>query len=80
VAGVAADVRDARELAEQAKRLRRLRRRVERVDEQIVLAEGAADARRNLRRTYGASYADQYRHGTGQEICHHPGGRVLSVR
>jgi hypothetical protein len=55
VAGVAAEMRAAEELAEQAKRLRRLRRRVERVDEQMVLASGASDARRTASR-HGIPY------------------------
>jgi hypothetical protein len=39
-----------RRAAEQDKRMRQLRRRVEKIDESIVLALSASDARRHLRR------------------------------
>jgi hypothetical protein len=74
VAGVAAEMRDA----EQAKRLRQLRRKVERVDEQLVLAAGASDARRTLRRQ-GLPYGE--RSARLGPIEHSAAvGRVLSVR
>jgi hypothetical protein len=74
-AGVAAEVR----AAEQAKRRRRqLRRRVERIDEQMVLAAGASDARRTLRR-HGIPYERSARLGPIEHSAH-AGARVLSVR
>jgi hypothetical protein len=60
VAGVAAEMRDAEQAKEQDKRRRRLRRKIERVDEQILLAQSAAEARQYLRRQ-GA----RWEHGTG---------------
>jgi hypothetical protein len=76
--GVAAELR-ARKLGEEdAKRLRQLRRQVEKVDEQIVLAQGAAEARQHLRRQ-GLTYE---RAGSDRPEVEHsaPIGRVLSVR
>jgi hypothetical protein len=49
VAGVAAEMRDAEQAKRQAKRQRQLRRRVERIDEAILLAQSASNARRYLR-------------------------------
>jgi hypothetical protein len=75
VASVGAELRAKRQAEEQAKRLRQLRRRVERVDEQIVLAQSASEARRNLRRQ-----GLPYERGSGRsEVEHGPIGRILSV-
>jgi hypothetical protein len=91
VAGVAAEVRAKKQAEKQARRVRQLRRRVERVDEAVVLALGAAEVRRYLRRqglTYersvrsrdGNDQADSWR-PRPHEIEHsHHVGRVLSVR
>jgi hypothetical protein len=78
VAGVASEVRAKRQAEEQARRLRQLRRRVERVDEAVVLAFGAEEARRHRRRQ-GLPYE---RAGSGRSEVEHsaPIGRVLSVR
>jgi hypothetical protein len=74
---------------EQAKRLRQLRRRVERVDEAIVLAQGAEEARRHLRRQGIPYYERSVRSRGGDEaeswrdlpVEHsHHFGRVLRVR
>jgi hypothetical protein len=72
VAGVAAEIRAKRQAEEDAKRLRELRRRVERIDEAIVLAQGAAEARRLTYERSGRSRG---------EVEHSaPLGRVLRVR
>jgi hypothetical protein len=78
VAGVAAEVRAKKQAEKQARRLRQLRRRVERVDEAVVLAFGAEEARRHRRRQ-GLPYE---RAGSGRSEVEHsaPIGRVLSVR
>jgi hypothetical protein len=76
-AGEAA-VADARRTAEQAKRQRQLRRRVERIDEQIVLALSASDARRTLRR-HGIPYERSARLGPIEHSAY-AGARVLRVR
>ena len=74
VAGVAAEMR----AADQAKRRRQLRRGVERVDEQMVLAAGASDARRTLHRQ-GIPY--ESRSAGSEEVEHFTRtGRILSVR
>jgi hypothetical protein len=69
---------DARRAAEQAKRVRQLRRRVERVDESIVLALSASEARRDLRQR-GMPYERSARLGP-IEHGRYAGARVLSVR
>jgi hypothetical protein len=66
-----------RRAREQDKRLRQVRRRVERIDESIVLAEGAAEARLHLRRQ-GLPFERSARLGP-IEHSHHV-GQVLSVR
>jgi hypothetical protein len=73
-AGVAAEMR----AGEQAKRQRQLRRRVERIDEQMVVAASASDARRTLR-GQGIPYERSARLGP-IEHSGHVGARVLSVR
>jgi hypothetical protein len=85
VAGVAAEMRDAEQTTEQAKRLRRLRRRIERIDEQIVLAQGASDARRYLHRQgipyeRSASLGERPAPPLPVEHSERRGARVLSVR
>jgi hypothetical protein len=70
-------VADARRAAEQAKRLRQLRRRVERIDEQMVLALSASDARRTLRRQ-GIPYERSAPLGPIEHSRHV--GPILSVR
>jgi hypothetical protein len=70
---------------EQAKRLRQLRRRVERIDEAIVLAQSASEARRYLRRqgfTYerSAGSRDDAESWRGLPVEHSAApGRVLRV-
>jgi hypothetical protein len=72
---VVARGRAERQAREQDKRLRRLRRRIEQVDEAIVLAEGASQARRHLR-------GQGYERSDGLGRIEHAAalGRVLSVR
>jgi hypothetical protein len=88
VAGIAAEVRAKRQAEEQAKRLRQLRRKVEQIDEAIVLAQSASEARRHLRRQ-GLTYERSVRSrddetdswGARGEVEHSaPLGRILSVR
>jgi hypothetical protein len=74
---------------EQAKRLRQLRRRVERVNEAVVLAQGAEEARRHMRRQGIPYYERSMRSRGGDEaeswrdlpVEHSaPVGRILGVR
>jgi len=73
-----AAVADSRRAAEQAKRLRQLRRSVERIDEQMVLALSASDARRTLR-GHRVPYERSARLGPIEHSAY-VGARVLSVR
>jgi hypothetical protein len=72
-------VADGRRAAEQAKRARQLRRRVERIDEAIVLALSASDARRNLRKQ-GLPWTPYERSRLGPVEHSHHVGQILSVR
>jgi hypothetical protein len=75
-------VADARRAAEQAKRVRQLRRRVERIDEQILLAQSASDARR-YRRQQGLPYEPYEKRRSDRlgpiEYGRYAGARVLRV-